>query len=97
MVPDQISFLMQKCTMEWIVENPNSVFSKNIYKLLQAVNYMHPLMSFQWLLSKVQQIVVCENMKNKQNKSIYKFFMRLRDFTKELDCTYHKQLNRPSA
>ena len=85
MVPDQISFLMQKYT---IVENPNSVFSKNIYKLLQAVNYMHPLMSFQWLLSKVQQIVVCENMKNKQNKSIYKFFMRLRDFTKEPDCTY---------
>ena len=63
MVPDQISFLMQKCTMEWIVENPNSVFSKNIYKLLQAVNYMHPLMSFQWLLSKVQQIVIYENMK----------------------------------
>ena len=54
MVPNQISFVMQKCTVWYIVENPNSVFSKNIYKLLQAVNYMHPLMSFKWLLSKVQ-------------------------------------------
>ena len=38
---------------ELILENPNSVFSWNIYKLLQAVKYMHPLMSFKWLLSKV--------------------------------------------
>ena len=54
---------MQKCTVWLTVENPNSVFFKNIYKLLQAVNYMHPLISFIWLLSKVHQIVIYENMK----------------------------------
>ena len=66
------SFVMQKCTVWWIVENPNSVFSKNIYKLLLVVNYMHPLKSFKWLLSKVQQIVIYENMKKwiKQKQNI---------------------------